>query len=125
MKKVFSIIFLISLINSISAYSEFSNFLDQIEITTLFLIAIFIISFAIIYFTLSRIFKDNKAIPAIVSLLIALLITKGFNDSTILYELDSFKYWIQNLSWGGVIFTLLILGIFIWIVYEEIKKKKK
>jgi hypothetical protein len=72
--------FLIS-IGFISAQGTISDLLNSIDETTLILYAVFLISFTLLFFSLNRVFKDNRTTSGIISVVIALLIVYGVNKS--------------------------------------------
>ena len=77
---LFAFLFLM-LIGFISATSfSLSSMLDSIEASTLLIFVVFIVSFALIFFSLSKtVFKQNNTIAAIISLAASFLITYGIN----------------------------------------------
>ncbi len=76
---IFSIITL-ALINFASAYTGIvSDFFNEIGIDNLFLIIVFLGSFTISYFPLSRIFNQNRAAAGVLAFLVGLGITAGVN----------------------------------------------
>lgn len=78
------------LTNLVSAqyFGSFSlgNLLNSIPESTMVLGVLFIISFALINFALSRVFRDNKTISGIISLAISLLIIWGVNRTGFDFE---------------------------------------
>lgn len=115
----------LTLTNLVSAYygsyRSFSlrSLLDSIDPSTLLLVSVFIIAFAILNFALSRTFKDhygnpNRAVSGSVSLVISLLIMYGINTSN--FNLENFFYDIginQNLLSTLVPIILIGGGVFI------------
>lgn len=89
MKKSVILLTLLFLINFVSAqffsgYGRFSvtDFFDRIDPQTMIIGAIFLIAFALIYYSLSRVFKDsygqpNKAIAAPIAFSVSALIVYG------------------------------------------------
>jgi hypothetical protein len=75
-------LFLISIlsINFISAQYSLNEFLSTLDPGTIISAILFVIFFAVLYFSTSKIFKGNKAISAVVSLGIALLIVYWINQ---------------------------------------------
>lgn len=111
-------IFLIGFVSAYGSYNAFSisNFLDEIGGDTIVLGAVFIISFAILNYALSRVFRDNKATSGIVSLAISLLIVYGINKAG--YDFGNLFYNI-GLPEGivsGIFPVLLIIGaaLIVW-----------
>ena len=99
MQKKSLLIFILGLmlINFVSAYygsyNSFSlgNLLDSIDSSTIVLGSIFLISFALLNFSLSRVFKDqygtpNKAMSGIIAFLVSLLMIYGINKTGFDYE---------------------------------------
>ena len=89
----------IILINFVSAYYgsysnfSFSDFLNEVDSETMLLGVVFILSFALLNYSLSKFFKDkngepNRVIVGVVSFAISLLITWGVNktDFTVLIQ---------------------------------------
>ncbi|MAG78788.1 hypothetical protein CMI40_00225, partial [Candidatus Pacearchaeota archaeon] len=67
------------------------NLLDSIDSSTIVLGSIFLISFALLNFSLSRVFKDqygtpNKAMSGIIAFLVSLLMIYGINKTGFDYE---------------------------------------
>ena len=116
------------LTNLASAYnSGLSDFLYQLNEQSVIVLVVFLISFVLVNFSLVRIFKDNKVVPAVISLAISFLVAYKANQTNFyidFYWLKEIIYWFQNLGFIG---TLIILGLTIWfikIIYDEFKKKK-
>jgi len=110
------------MINFVSAQG-FSEFLDQIDQSTLILGAIFIISFSILFFSLSKILlKDNPTIAGIISVALALLLTYTANKSD--FNFGDFFY---NIGISGeslsLILTLVILAGIIFMMARFEKKE--
>ena len=81
MKKWISFFILLSSISFVSAQNTFSDLLNQIDQATLLLYAVFIISFSLLFFALSRFFKESRATAGVISAAIALLLTYAVNKS--------------------------------------------
>lgn len=104
----------------VSAQSSFSlsEFFYNIDPSTMILGVVFLVSFALINFSLGRIFKENPAVSAIVSLCAALLIVYGLNLSGLDYE-----NWLYGIGVSGdLIYTIFliaapIIGMFILFRY--------
>ena len=83
-------IFLVSMVTLVSAqfYGGFSlsNFLDNIDSSTMILGIIFIVVFALLNYSLSRVFQDNKAIAGVIAFAISLGITWGVNKTGLDFE---------------------------------------
>src|SRR5271157_3280683 len=70
-------------IGFISAQSfSLSDVLSTFDPSTVVLSILFMIFFAVLYFSTSKMFKGNKAVSVIISLGISLLIIYGINSST-------------------------------------------
>jgi len=136
MKKslIISSIITLTLINFVSAYygsySSFSlsNLLNEIDSSTMILGAVFIISFALINFALSKFFKDkhgepNKVIAGIVSFVISLWMTweinkRGFDIERLFYN---FGY---NIGFSSdVLSTIIPLLLIAGTIYLFVKLK--
>lgn len=118
----------IMLIGFVSAYYgyygrfSFSDLLDEIDSSTMLLGAVFIISFALLNFSLSKFFKDrygepNKPIVGVVSFVVSLFITWGINKSD--FDIESIFY---NIGFSeGFLYTflpLILLGAFIFVIIK-------
>jgi hypothetical protein len=98
-----------------------SRFLNSIDSSTILLGSVFILSFALLHFSLSRAFKgENKGTATVMSLVIALLITWGINKSGLNFEgffynlgiSGDFLFTIASLLIiGGIIFLIIKLGV--------------
>ncbi|MFH1585651.1 MAG: hypothetical protein ABIB79_02705 [archaeon] len=134
MKKslVISSILTLFTISFVSAYNGFygqfsiSDLLDSIEPSFMILGAVFIISFALLYFSVSRFFasrdkygETNKSIAGVISFSLALLITWAVNRSN--YDLEYFLYDL-GIS-GDFLYTIIPVIIIIGIVYLLYTKK--
>jgi len=136
MKKslIISSIITLTLINFVSAYygsySSFSlsNLLNEIDSSTMILGAVFIISFALINFALSKFFKDkhgepNRVIAGIVSFVISLWMTweinkRGFDIERLFYN---FGY---NIGFSSdVLSTIIPLLLIAGTIYLFVKLK--
>jgi len=106
---VIGLFLMLTFIGFVSAqfYGTFSasNFLNSIDDSTLILGIIFIVSFALLNFSLSKWLKGNKAISATVALAISLLIVWAVNRSGISYNL--FFYDIFFFIPSGFLETIL------------------
>ncbi len=66
---------------SFASAASLSDLLNQIDESALILFAVFIIAFAVLFFSLNRVFKGNNTTSGIVSVALALLITYGVNKT--------------------------------------------
>ena len=83
-------IFLVLMVNFVSAqfYGGFSlsNILYSIDSSTMILGIVFIVAFALLNYSLSKVFYDNKAIAGIIAFAISLGITWGMNRTGLNFE---------------------------------------
>jgi len=121
MKKSLLIIFaLVMAVGFVSAQDLLSDLLNTLDESMVILSAIFIISFSILYFSLSKLlFKKNITTSAVISVILAFLITYGVNKSG--FDFNGFFFDIgvsENVLMtiiplvilGGVVFTIIKLG---------------
>lgn len=98
------------------------DFLDAFGFENLLLIATFLISFALINFSLKKILKDsagqpNKAVSGVVAFAVSMLIVYGVHR--IGFDLENFFYDLgldENLL--EIIVPLIILATAIWLIYK-------
>ncbi|VVB83267.1 Uncharacterised protein [uncultured archaeon] len=118
MKKWFSIFVLVNFINFASAQGTISDLLNSIDEATIVLYSVFIISFTLLFFSLNRVFKDNKTTSGIISVAISLLIVYGINKSGfdvrgLFYNIgvpqETFATIIPIILIGGLIFLIIKL----------------
>ena len=109
----------------ISAYSydtfSLSNFLDNIDESTLILGALFLIFFAVINLSLGKVFKNrdntqNKAVTGVVSFAISLLIVYSINKSGIDYQNFIYDLGVSGNSLDSTILVVFIIGaiLLVW-----------
>jgi hypothetical protein len=120
-----SLILGIFLISFVSAFT-LSDLLENIESSTVLLVAVFTISFAILNFALSKFFKDksgepNKAIVGVIAFVMSFLITYGINKTGFDIEGLFFNIGISSELLYTIIPIIIIggLALIIW------KYKKK
>ena len=123
--KLFIWILSLFFINSVSAYS-LSDLLGSIESSTILLIAVFTISFALLNFALSKFFKDkygepNKAIVGIVAFVISFLIAYGINKTGFDIEGLFFDIGISSELLYTII-PIIIIGCIILLIWKFKKK---
>lgn len=132
MKKEVLLVLGIFLTKLISAqyygYSErltLSDLLNQIDASTMVLSVVFIVSFALLFSSLSRVFRGEKAIAGIVSLAMAFLIAYGINKSGI--DLENLIYDIGiTLEVLHIIFPIfIIILVIIFVVFIILRTGKK
>jgi peptidoglycan/LPS O-acetylase OafA/YrhL len=124
MKKAGLLIFIMFLINLVSAYNgydEFSiqNMFDIIEPSTMILGSIFIISFAILHFVLTKTFKKQKATGGIIAFVMSLLITYGASKASYDFEGFLFDFGVST----DIFYTLVPLIILGGLIYLAVAKK--
>jgi len=91
--------------------------LNQMDSSTIFLGAIFIIAFAFINYSLSKVFRDNKATAGIVAFCVPFLITYGINKTG--FDFEGLFY---NLGYsiglsGDILYMVIFLVLIAGIVY--------
>jgi len=136
MKKSLWIISLFAIILTKFASAQFGtserltlgDLLNMIDPTTMILGVVFVVSFALLFFSLSRVFRGEKAIAGIVSLAMSLLIAYGINKSGI--DLENLVYdmgiTLETLHIIFPIFIIALVVIFIvFIVLRTGKRAKK
>jgi hypothetical protein len=135
MQKKSLLIFILGLmsINFVSAYYNsysfsLGDFFDSIDSSTMILGSIFLISFVLINFSLSRVFKDqygntDKAISGIIAFIGSLLITWGINRTGFDYEGLFYGVGFSS-DFLFMILPLILLGIAIYIVWSSENFKK-
>ncbi len=120
MKKGALIFFItLAVLNFVSAQG-ISDFLNEIDQSTVILYAVFIISFSLLFFSLSKMFKDNKSTAGIISGILAFLLTYWVNKSEIDIEGFFFDIGISESAFFLIISLLIIGGI----IFTIIKLKK-
>jgi len=114
------------LIGFINAYSvSLSDLLSQVDEQTLIIFLVFIISFTLIYFALSKFFKDkngypNKGMAAVISFALSFGLTYAANKS----EFD-IAGWVYNLGISREILYVLIPILAVVVVIFLIVKLKR
>ena len=121
MKKGALFIFLLLISVSLaSAQTSLSDLLDQIDQSMVILSAIFIISFSILFFALSKsAFKTNKSIAGIISAIIAFLITYGINKTGFDFQGLFYDIGISE----GVLMTIIPVIIIAGAIFIIVKLK--
>jgi|TARA_B100001971_G_scaffold172802_1_gene165533 tryptophan-rich sensory protein len=130
MQKNSLLIFILGLmlINFVSAYYNsysfsLGDFFDSIDSSTMILGSIFLISFVLINFSLSRVFKDqygnsNKSVSGMIAFIGSLLITWGINRTGFDYEGLFYSVGFSS-DFLYMILPLVLLGIAIYIVWSS------
>jgi len=114
------------LLNFASAYYSYSlsDMLNEFDASTVFLVAIFIVLFALINYSTSKMFKDNKATGGIVSFCISFLAVyginrSGFNFENIFYNLG-YSLGIPEDLLYTIIVILVVAGLaYLFFVWER------
>jgi len=120
-KRYLPIILGIFLTSFVSAYNyglSLSDFLNNIDSSTMILGAVFIVAFAIINFSLTKAFKDNKATAGVIAFVISLFITWGINKSG--FDFEGLFYGIGiNAGFLEVLLPIIliagIVGLIFWV----------
>jgi uncharacterized membrane protein YhdT len=102
-----------------------SSLLNQIDVSTMVLSVVFIVSFALLFYSLSKMFRGEKGIAGVVSLALSFLIAYGINKSGI--DLENLVYDMgMTLETLHIIFPIFIIGlVIIFIVFIFLRTGKK
>jgi hypothetical protein len=120
MKKLWLIISSLFAINFASA-ADLSEILGQIDQSIVVLLALFLVSFALAFFSLNKVFKDNTTMAGIIAVTMAFLVVYGINKMG--FDTPNFFY---NLGVSESTFSLaLFIIIAVGIIYMFIKLEKK
>ncbi len=123
-------------LNFVSAFSyqnygnfSFQSLIQSLDPSLVISAILFVVFFAILFFSTSKIFKGNKAIASIISICLSLLIIYGLNN-TIDFNSITLKFLTLNLgiSNGTLYAVLPIMAIAFLIIISQIhwgKGKKK
>lgn len=115
-KGVLGIFLLLSTISFASA-AGIGNLLDLVDESTLILSSIFIVTFAILFFSLQRVFKGNNGIAGIVSAVISLVTVYFINKS----GFDFSGFFLDIGISEEVIWTIVPLLIVAGVIFAIIK----
>jgi len=109
----------IFLLNFASAYYSYSlsDILNQIDASTVFLGAIFIIAFALINQGLSKTFKDNKAAGGIIAFAASFMITYGINRSGFDFENIFYNFGYSLGLSEDLIYTIVMVLLIAGVIY--------
>ena len=118
MKKEMSILLLLMMISFASAQG-LSDLLNQIDESTVILYAIFIVSFSVLFFSLNKVFKDNRTMAGVVSAVISFLIVYGVNKTGFDFQGFFFDIGISE----EILMTIVPLIILVGAVFLIIKLK--
>lgn len=113
-KKIVSAVFIINLIAIVSAYGwgswgYYSSPSDLLQNEWVMFAGIFILFFAIVFFAVSKTFKENKGAAIVVALVVSLFISMAVVQRGWLYSYAGEEIG----SWALVIALLLIIGLII------------
>ncbi|MDO8528604.1 MAG: hypothetical protein Q7S06_01780 [Nanoarchaeota archaeon] len=102
-----------------------SDLLNMIDARTMVLVVVFIVSFALLFFSLSRVFRGEKAIAGIVSLAMALLIAYAINKMDL--DLENLLYDMGlTLEALHIIFPIFIIVlVLIFVVFIILRAGKR
>ncbi|MEK6827367.1 MAG: hypothetical protein AABX99_02675 [Nanoarchaeota archaeon] len=116
MKKWLSIFVLLNFINFASAQGTISDLLNSVDPSSLIIYAVFLISFTLLFFSLNRVFKDNRTTSGIISAAIALLITYAVNKSG--FDISGFFYnfGVSSEIFATIIPIIILLGTLFLII---------
>jgi len=106
-----------------SAQFSFSDMLNQIDSSLILLSAIFIVAFMLINFSLSKIFKEQKNIATIISIVLSFLIVFGINRLDFDVENFFFDLGVSEDFFLTVVPLVLLAGIIF--LYVKLPKGKK
>ena len=101
------------------------DLLNQIDVSTMVTLIAFIVSFALLFYSLSRMLKGNRGIAGIVSLAMAALIAYGIYKSGIDFEklIQDIGITLEVLH---IIFPIFIIGlVIIFIIFIFLRTGKK
>jgi hypothetical protein len=110
---------LITMINFVSAQG-LSELLNRIDQSTVLLFGLFIIAFALLFFSLNKVFKGNTSISGIISIALSFLIVYWINKSGFDVEGSLYDLGINS----NILYTLLPIAIAAIIIFLIIKFKK-
>ncbi len=112
---------LIIAINFVSSQGTLNELLDSIDQSTVIFLALFLISFSLLFFSLNKVFKkQNTAISGVISAALSFLLVYWVNKSGFDVEGSLSDIGITS----NVLYTLLPIVIVAGIVYLIIKLKR-
>jgi len=107
-----------------SAQFSFSDMLNQIDSSLILLSAIFILAFMLINFSLSKIFKQQKNVSTIISIVLSFLIVFGINRLDFDVENFFFDLGVSEDFFLTIVPLILLAGIiFLFVKLPKGKKK--
>jgi len=125
MKKSLIFLFLLLIaINFVSAQDLLSDLLNTLDESMVILSAIFIISFILLFFSLNKtLFKreKNNSMAAIISIVLAFLITYGINKSGFDVSGFFFNIGISGETFSTIIPFVILAGIIVTIIFLKSK----
>jgi hypothetical protein len=83
MKKLISLVMFLFMLSFVSSAEGLGDILRTLDSSLVILIALFLISFSISFFSLNKVFKDNQSIAGILSGVISFLVVYGINKMQI------------------------------------------
>jgi hypothetical protein len=121
MKKIFSLIPLLLSINFASA-EDLSELLSVIDQSLVVLIALFIIIFSITFFSLKKIFKDDKdvTIAGVIAIAVAFLSVYGINKIQWSAQEFVLSLGVSESAFSLIIFVAIVIGIIY--MFNKLKK---
>ncbi|VVB84077.1 Uncharacterised protein [uncultured archaeon] len=121
MKKIISLFLFIFIINFASAQNGLDDLLNSIEQSTVVFFSVFIISFVILFFSLSKtLFKENKSFAGIIAVTLSFLIVYGLNKSN--FDVSNL---FSNLGISGETLNLIIaLVVIAGVIFMIVNLKK-
>ncbi len=117
MKKSVLFVFLFFMAINLASAQGLSDILGSIDQSTVMLFAVFIISFALLFFSLNKVFKGNSAIAGIISVVLSFLIVYSINQTG--FDVSGFFYGIgvpEGLF--EVVIPILIIGASVLIIIK-------
>jgi len=109
MKRIGLFAFLLIAAISFAASQGLGELLDNIDQSMVIYFGIFLISFALLFFALNKIFKSSSSIAGIISAVLAFMITYGAHKSGLDMENYLFDLGISG-SFLSAILPLIIIG---------------
>jgi hypothetical protein len=104
-----------------NAQFSFSDMLNQIDSSLIMLSSIFIVAFLLINFSLSKVFKQQKNIATIISVVLSFLIIFGINQMG--WDIENFFFDLGVSE--DLLLTIAPLVLLVGIIFMFVKFKKK
>ncbi len=108
-----SIIFSLSLVSAQQLTDTIDSFVQEIGIQSLLLVVIFLVLFAVIFYSLKKVFPDTKSVPAIIAAAIGLISAYGIVQMDI--GLEGYYYDLTDylaIS-GGIVLGILPIALLV------------